>query len=406
MARTATIEQRRWGSKSKARKLLAVCMGGVLLLSSRQAVAEPHEGLLRRSLNDSPPASSQTVPTFSKQVATCTVPVAGPETKNAAEATVTALTLSKENLGATLKCSGANYVAVPESMKKVCSATVNDATLAGCKVDADDAAGKQITLQWLLGSSHPIEWTKVSNEGEEANDGEEWTLQLQESDLPLTDKAFFVGCDNKATAGKDVQPPSKECKVDVHVKARPSFVADNNVVTCAYGKESNPEPLKVEMTTEMNTLTIQCGSQGVLNPKSYAATFCDPQDTDMQKCTEKKYETILPSFVETWWVGGSKDHSATLTIPEAEFPQSDQQFRLSCVYKEANTPGTNAEEKIAKSLPLSSLVMGKTMVFVLPFSAGRIPSQNLCVSGALTSLEYLMYLICGHPPIKNSCPRK
>ncbi|KFH13860.1 SAG-related sequence SRS40E [Toxoplasma gondii MAS] len=404
MVRTARIEQRRRGFKSKVRKLLAVCMGGALLLSSEQAVAIPHEGLLRRSLSDSPPAISKTVPTFNKHVATCTVP-SDSAGRNGATATITALTLSKENLSATLKCSGANYVAVPESMKKVCSATVNEATLAGCKA-ADNTGEKQITLQELLGSSDPIEWTKASKEGEVANDGEEWTLQLQESDLPLTDKAFFVGCDNKAIARKDVQTPSKECKVDFNVKARPSFVADNNVVTCAYGKESNPEPLKVEMTTEMNTLTIQCGSQGVLNPKSYTATFCDPQGTDMQNCTEKKFEAILPSFVETWWAARSNDHSATLTIPEAEFPQSEQQFRLSCIYKEAQTTGTNTAEKTAKSLHLSSLMIGKTTSFVLAFWAGRLPLQNLCVLAVLMSLEYLMYLICGQPPTKDSCPRK
>ncbi|KYF42123.1 SAG-related sequence SRS40E [Toxoplasma gondii ARI] len=347
MVRTERIEQRRRGFKSKVRKLLVVCMGGVLLLSSRQAVAIPHEGILRRSLSDSSPAISKIVPTFNKQVATCTVP-SDSAGRNGATATITALTLSKENLSATLKCSGANYVAVPEGMKKVCSASVNDATLADCKTAADNTGEKQITLQELLGSSDPIEWTKASKEGEVANDGEEWTLQLQESDLPLTDKAFFVGCDNPI-AGKDVQTPSKECKVDFNVKARPSFVADNNVVTCAYGKESNPKPLKVEMTTEMNTLTIQCGSQGVLNPKSYTATFCDPQDTDMQNCTEKKFEAILPSFAETWWAARSKDHSATLTIPEAEFPQSEQQFRLSCTYKEAQTTETNTAEKVGEN---------------------------------------------------------
>ncbi|ESS32458.1 SAG-related sequence SRS40E [Toxoplasma gondii VEG] len=359
MVRTARIEQRRRGFKSKVRKLLAVCMGGVLLLSSRQAVAIPHEGILRRSLSGSSPATNKIVPTFNKQVATCTVP-SDSAGRNGATATITALTLSKENLSATLKCSGANYVAVPESMKKVCSATVNDATLAGCKAAADNAGEKQITLQELLGSSGPVEWTKASKEGDVAKDGEEWTLQLQESDLPLTDKAFFVGCDNNAVAGKDVQTPSKECKVDFNVKARPSFVAENNVVTCAYGKESNPKPLKVEMTTEMNTLTIQCGSQGVLNPKSYTATFCDPQDTDMQNCTEKKFEAIFPSFVETWWAARSKDQSATLIIPEAEFPQSEQQFRLSCIYKEAQSTGTNTAEKVgensdsAKAAPTSN----------------------------------------------------
>ncbi|KEP61407.1 UNVERIFIED_CONTAM: SAG-related sequence protein SRS15A [Hammondia hammondi] len=90
-------------------------------------------------------------------------------------------------------------------------------------------------------------------------------LELQGSDLPFCDKSSFVGCDRGAD-GKAVEPNDSESKVNVIVQARPSSVDDKNIVTCAYGKDSNPQPLKVEMTTEKNTLTLHCGSKASIKP--------------------------------------------------------------------------------------------------------------------------------------------
>ncbi|KFG55029.1 SAG-related sequence SRS40F [Toxoplasma gondii FOU] len=331
MARTARVEQRRGGFKSKARKFVAVCVGGVLLLSGGQAAADYlREGAAQRSLEALQEDATHTGPVFSGQTASCTLTG---DTRRAQAQAATSLTLSKEKLTITLRCSGANNQAVPKDMQQVCSETSGEATVAKCK----DANGKRITLQSLLGSSPEAVWKKSNTTTEDKNNGEEWTLELKESDLPLTDKAFFVGCDKSTASGTrpeaSVKETSAECKVDVNVKARPSSVADDNVVTCAYGNESNPEPLKVEMTTVKNTLTIQCGSQGSLRPTTFKTQYCDPQEA-LENCTEKKFEEILPAFVTSWWSEGADKTSVKLKIPETDFPQSEQQFRVQCIPKD------------------------------------------------------------------------
>ncbi|KEP67414.1 UNVERIFIED_CONTAM: SAG-related sequence SRS40F [Hammondia hammondi] len=337
MARTARVEQRRGGFTSKARKLLAVGVGGVLLFSSGQAAADYlREGAAQRSLEALQQEATQSGPVFSGQTASCTL--TGGSQRAQAQAAAS-LTLSKEKLTVTLRCSGANNQAVPKEMQHVCSETSGEATVASCKA----AGEKQITLQSLLGSSPEAVWKKSNTTTDDQNDGEEWTLELKESDLPLTDKAFFVGCDVKANPS-EVKSPSTECRVDVNVKARPSSVADNNVVTCAYGSESNPEPLKVEMTTEKNTLTIQCGSQGSLSPTTYETQYCDPQEA-LESCTEKKFEEILPAFVTSWWSKEADKTSVMLKIPETDFPQSEQQFRVRCIPKDTAADPPTIQEK-------------------------------------------------------------
>nr|CCA30046.1 SRS domain-containing protein [Neospora caninum Liverpool]CEL71259.1 TPA: SRS domain-containing protein [Neospora caninum Liverpool] len=346
MAKAARMDQRRGGFRSRARKLMALCIGGVLLLSGGHAGADYlREGTLQRDLDQQPEAETQTEPVFSGQVATCTLPAEGVGASTGGGAT-SALTLSKGNLTATLRCSGTDYVAIPKLMKQVCSATVEDPSVKNCKTDTQVTGNdKQITLESLLGSSRSIEWTKTEATPNQ-NTGEEWTLELQEADLPLSDKGFFVGCDkNEARQRLSLEGKAAvDCKVDVNVKARPSSVTDNNVVTCAYGKDSNPEPLKVEMTTEKNTLTVQCGSEGSLNPESYATQYCDPEG-ELNDCTQKMFEDILPTFATSWWSKADDGNSATLTIPPAEFPESEHQFRLGCVPKTADSeqPDTAAK---------------------------------------------------------------
>nr|CCA30047.1 SRS domain-containing protein [Neospora caninum Liverpool]CEL71260.1 TPA: SRS domain-containing protein [Neospora caninum Liverpool] len=346
MAKSVTMEQRRGGLKSRARKLMAVCMGGVLLLSGGVVAGDYlREGTRQRNLQAVSREATQTEPVFSGQVATCTLSPGGDGASTGDDAT-SALTLSKDNLTATLKCSGKDYVAIPQKMTKVCAATVQDPSVKNCKTDPQGTEnGNQVTLESLLGSTRSIEWTKTEATPNQ-NTGEEWTLELQEADLPLSDKAFFVGCDkNEAHQLLSLEGKAAvDCKVDVNVKARPSSVTDNNVVICAYGKDSNPEPLKVEMTTEKNTLTVQCGSEGSLNPESYATQYCDLQG-ELENCTLKMFEDILPTFATSWWSKADDGNSAILTIPAAEFPESEHQFRLGCVPKTADSeqPDTAAK---------------------------------------------------------------
>ncbi|CBZ54366.1 SRS domain-containing protein [Neospora caninum Liverpool] len=342
MARTAKMDRRREGFKSRARKLMVVCMGGVFLLSGGVVAGDYlREGTLQRNLQALSRGATQSPPNFDGQVATCVL-TGGQRSETQ---TPTALTLSKENLAATLRCTGANNEAVPQEMTEVCSATVTSPTVATCK--GTNSGGTRVALNTLLGSSRGIVWQKTSPTAEPATNGEERTLQLQETDLPLSDKAFFVGCDKKSTEVPEPSPTTG-CRVDVNVKARPSSVADNNVVICAYGKDSNPEPLHVEMTTDKNTLTIQCGSEGSLNPESYATRYCDLQG-ELENCASKSFQDILTTFATSWWSKGDDSRSATLTIPQTDFPESEQQFRVGCVYKNETSGGPKPAAKGAKT---------------------------------------------------------
>ncbi|CBZ50529.1 srs domain-containing protein [Neospora caninum Liverpool] len=331
MVNPGRMQRRRGGLKSQACKLMAVCVGGVLLISSGEAVPDqPREGLLRRNLQDAlRRTGTLSGPEIDGQVATCELqPAKGQRDVAAATA---ALTLSKENLSVTLQCSGNKNAAVPEGLEQVCKATTTAAKVAECKTN--NPKEKQITLKTLLGTTRSIQWEKTSSS---ENQGEEWTLTLQESDLPLADQAFFVGCDENNQ--KQRVGAQTECKVNVNVKARVSSVGGGNVVTCAYGKDSNPKPLEVEISTENNALTIDCGSRGSLYPTTESHTeYCDPRNKHVQNCTNK-FVDILPTFVTSWWTTGPTDNSDKLTIPETDFPETDQQFRLTCVPNESTAP--------------------------------------------------------------------
>nr|CCA30043.1 SRS domain-containing protein [Neospora caninum Liverpool]CEL71256.1 TPA: SRS domain-containing protein [Neospora caninum Liverpool] len=393
MAKAARMEQRRAGFKSRARKLMALCMGGVLLVSSGKVAAEYlREGNLQRNLQGTPVAGNQNGPEFEGQVATCTLSGGrggGGGARNSNSATG-ALTLSKGNLTVTLKCSGQNNEAVPEDMRKVCSATKADQTIATCKANdtEETEAGKQITLPALLGSTSSIEWKKKTTQDQ--NSGEEWTLELQETDLPLVDKAFFVGCDKKTNVEHLRSDPKSDCRVDVNVKARPSSVADNNVVTCAYGKDSNPEPLNVEMTTDKNTLTIQCGSEGSLNPESYATQYCDPEG-EVGSCTLKTFEDILPTFATSWWSKGADSNSATLTIPQTDFPESEQQFRVGCIPKDSSANSQDGKDSKQGAAQAAATTTSNCNVIVTVRSGSSASSSGQLVAtiagaAALTGL--------------------
>ncbi|CBZ50522.1 srs domain-containing protein [Neospora caninum Liverpool] len=337
MARTGKMQQRRGGFRSKARKLIALSMGGVLLLSSGLAAADQlREGLLGRSLSGE---ITNVDPSIDNAVATCSFSPAA-----AGRAAPASLTLSQTSLTATLVCTGTQIVTVPENLLNVCDPKQN-ADNGKCVFGGTNPAGKEVKLTELLGTDRHIQWTEIQQEPNSergAGSTKAWTLQLEDGDFPVTDKSFLVGCQD-STKGKQA------CKVTVNVEARASSVADRNVVTCAYGKKSNPEPLKVEMTTDNNTLTLQCGSEGILHPITYKTRYCDPEAANVQECNEKDYTGILPSFVESWWTNvNDGKSSATLTIPETEFPESDQQFRLGCVPKSPNAPPSGDTMKTSK----------------------------------------------------------
>ncbi|KFH03925.1 SAG-related sequence protein SRS15A [Toxoplasma gondii VAND] len=389
MARTMRSGRRCSGVRSKAHKLIALCMGGVLLFSSGQAVAnESREGFLRQNQEDAGSPSTMTGPEIAGQVATCTLSGAAAAGRGGSDSNNT-LTLSKDYLNATVKCSGENNTFVPTEETKVCSVTGNTDTLADCKETVSGSNGRQTTLRHLLGASSDIVWKKISRSEDQ---GETRTLTLQESELPLSDKVFFVGCDQKSSPSKPESKTLSECKVIVNVKARTSSVDVNNVATCAYGQNSNPEPLKVEMTTEKNSVTLRCGSEGSLNPPAYTTKYCDPQES-ASSCTQKDFADILPTIAENWWTKDTKTNSVTLTIPVPDFSQSEQQFRLQCIHK-ANTQessGAKVEDSNDVSQAPANTSTCNVIVTVKAGSSASSAGQMVAtVSGAAALAGFLV----------------
>ncbi|PFH36168.1 SAG-related sequence [Besnoitia besnoiti] len=311
--------------KSKARKLLAVCLGGVLALSGGQgANGQAQDSPLMHNLRlenkpGSGPAGLSTC-NFSTDDEAPTEPI---------------LTLSKDQTTVTLECTGNEAKFVPTEPTNVCVVKKDEAALKGSPVSEEDpslkdcqgntrkATVEQMALKDLLGVKDTIQWTDVSTPGIKK------ALHLESQQLPLTDKAFFVGCH------KTPEDTPQKCKVTVNILARES-TAEENVAKCAYGAASNnASPLKVDLSEANNTMELVCGNEGSIHPLSYTAKFCT--DKGMDNCSEE-YKDILPDFDAAWWTPGEGGgESAKLTIPAAGFPAEDQSFYIGCLHKTQQT---------------------------------------------------------------------
>ncbi|CBZ50528.1 srs domain-containing protein [Neospora caninum Liverpool] len=336
MERTGSMRQRRGGFGSKACKFTAACMSGVLLFCRGEGVAEHlREGLQNRGLEEVRSGATNPILTVQGTTARCELNQNGGQTAQAAA--TGSLTLSQKNLTAALACVGKSQTAVPEHLANVCQPNGKSAGANQCTFEDNASAGTAVALNKLLGVETDAQWTKVQQAQKTNTTTEKWTLQMREADLPFSDKTFLVGCKDTSSGSST----KNVCKLTVNVEARASSVGDHNVVTCAYGKNSNPKPLEVEMSTENNTLTIQCGTEGSLNPTSYTTDFCISDSTDLEACTKKAFVNILPTFVTSWWA--TTGNSAKLTIPQTDFPEADQHIVLGCV------PTTTASEDPKKA---------------------------------------------------------
>ncbi|KFG28273.1 SAG-related sequence SRS19D, partial [Toxoplasma gondii p89] len=222
MARTQMTRRLGGGFRPRASKLMAICLGGIALFSTGEAVPDKFlEGLQTRSLQQS---SIQTGPTFGDGVATCELKSVA---EQAAAASTNALILSKGKLTAKLVCSGDGNAAVPESLTTVCKPGRADGT-EKCKFGtATVSEGIEAELKSLLGVNSDVKWEMIST-SETDNQGQTWTLTLNEGDLPFKDTPFFVGCKKtaKGKAGASGASPDS-CKVPVHVEARASAEINN-----------------------------------------------------------------------------------------------------------------------------------------------------------------------------------
>ncbi|PFH35624.1 SAG-related sequence [Besnoitia besnoiti] len=377
MARSIRTEWRRGGLKSKACKLLAVCVGGVLVLRSGQVGAhESQEGLLRRTLQDE--KGSQTL----LNAAACKLDESvGPPKP-------IELTLSTDQLTASLVCSGSNVAAVPENLEKVCQEQPSGKIQESkdeCRV-GPSSMGRPVPLAEILAPDSRASWNKINTAEEQQN--ETWTLKLQKENLPLRDKTFYVGCQKKNGDNNSM------CKLPIHILARASS-AENNVVTCAYGAQSNEAPVKVEMTQEQNSLTLLCGKEGSIEPSEYTTKYCETDG--LKECT-KPYSEILPKFSEAWWTTvEGKDNSAKLAIPSTDFPTEDKSFYLGCTPAETNNAESQEELGVAAAAEASGAKKTTCKVLVSVKAPGSSLSSGpgVGMAAAASGAAVLTGLIAG-----------
>ncbi|CBZ50539.1 srs domain-containing protein [Neospora caninum Liverpool] len=259
--------------------------------------------------------------------------------------------LSRENLSVSLDCSGNALTTIPTDLAtNVCAPNQEKSEVSSsCTVSGSDLHGKEVTLQQLLRATREIQWMKKTDTrlAKSPTTTAQWSLELEAADLPRSAISFFVGCKNTKATRNGGNTEVSVCKVPVNVEARASSVGGNNAVTCAYGKESNPQPLQVEMSTEKNTETIDCGTDGSLHPATSTAEYCVADSTNLESCTTKAFVDIFPTFVTSWWTTEAKGISAKLTTPAKDFPEAEQQFRPGCVPKQsAPSPDTNGLERL------------------------------------------------------------
>ncbi|KFH05383.1 SAG-related sequence SRS12A [Toxoplasma gondii VAND] len=381
MAKTGKVQHCRGAVRSKAQKLMAVCLSGVLLFSSGNTIAaESFEGLLRRNLSSG--GNSNGAESVTPEiVATC------PATSEGATAPVPAtLTLSKSSLTATVKCLDASHTAVPATATNVCVASdadVNGASDSESCIIGSSGGGKPVTLQSLLEATHPISWTEKPASSD-SQTGKERTLQLTETDLPRTDKTFFVGCQGSTTAA------NTSCKVTVNVSARPSSVDDKNVVTCAFGKNSNDKAVEVEMSQDKNALTIDCGKNGSMRPVDYTTHYCSPDDNSLDQCKKQTYTDILETFDSKWWTKTADGTQATLTIPKTDFPTEDQRLLLGCLPEAQKTD--NPQEKEVNNDSVSATSPCRVVVTVKAARSASSASASPQVVATVSGVAFLVGL--------------
>nr|PIM01387.1 SAG-related sequence SRS31B [Toxoplasma gondii COUG] len=130
--------------------------------------------------------------------------------------------------------------------------------------------------------------------------------------------------------------------VTLQVAAERSILKEN-VITCSYGTENNTNsgtPVAT-LTSDNNTLTVECGFEGQLQPSPESpltALLCDAED-----CTAVVNVTdVLLNFDETWLAVDKETGAAKLVVPKGGFPEKKKTIMLGCSLK--NTPSGSRKD--------------------------------------------------------------
>ncbi|CBZ50815.1 srs domain-containing protein [Neospora caninum Liverpool] len=246
-------------------------------------------------------------------------------------ATKSALQLVCQN---DLKCA-------PEELteKQVCPENTPD--LKDCKRNGQTTQCVSVTTL-LTGNAEEVKWVQVTDQ---ANTVKKMTIPKE--NLPYTDKKFIVGC-------LDQNKKNTKCKLTVTLEARES-VTENQTVTCAYGKTSNPTHQTVTLSPSQNSFTLVCGSEGEVLPTEYQNTYCVSQagKNASAECSGN-YTEVIPAYESNWWKENTSSHSFTLAIPEDGFPEEATKIMVGC-QKKTSQPSKEKGEPATESPTVCSV---------------------------------------------------
>ncbi|CBZ51275.1 srs domain-containing protein [Neospora caninum Liverpool] len=252
-------------------------------------------------------------------------------------------TLSESNNAITIQCPKAGFKFVPADPNRVCTFAEEQTPLKTCDEHKDEKASPIEDFLAHTPDTNPAAW-KTTEGGTKDN-----SLTIPPDSFPLIDKSFFAGCLQTATN-------YDECLVTVSVKARTSAVKDG-VLICAYGKESNSFVPEVTLNSENNSLTIQCGSEGQMEPTQQSLTAYHCAGSNTTDCQKVNLTEIMPTFTSSWWTKDEQNSNAPkLVIPEDGFPSQEETIVLGCEQiKPSSARETQGGESTAVELPTCSV---------------------------------------------------
>ncbi|CBZ51317.1 srs domain-containing protein [Neospora caninum Liverpool] len=273
-----------------------------------------------------------------EEMTTCTC---GSEAKSktGADGTGSGVTLSESSNGIAIQCPKGNFEFVPSEPTKVCTAAEQN-DLQTCQ---DQSNSKTSPIQDFLAhftDNNVPQWTKTEGAHRTTDDH---SLAFPTENFPLVDKSFFVGCRQTSPDNGS----AKQCVVNVSVKARTSAVK-NGVLICAYGNESNESVPEVTLNSQNNSLTIQCGSEGQMEPTQESLTAYHCSGSNADECTIVNLTEVMPDFTSSWWTTDSNSANAPkLVIPEDGFPAQEETIVLGCNQKVTGTSKAPAGDQTA-----------------------------------------------------------
>ncbi|PFH35536.1 SAG-related sequence [Besnoitia besnoiti] len=324
MANIGIVAGPRGGFRPGGCKFAAMCLASALLITARHAVAEQlQQGLLRRASSE----AEQLDPT--ETISTCQSTENGVGKPDRPD-----VTLSIENPTVTLVCEGRGNYLVPSDFMTVCEPNADESHSVQGSVDLCNVGGVSMgTPVSLLDFVYPEgkpRWLPPAHRSV----GESRTLHLDEFDFPLFDKSFNIGC------GQTPENSKSECRMKVNVRARLSAVEDN-VVTCAYGEHSNPKILNVDLTPQNNSVTVTCGSRGIIQQVSAAAL-----SRSAEQGGKEEPSRLLRGIDASWWTStDGLTHGAKVAIPLSEFSTTNKYFYIGCApATQKGQPGSIAYE--------------------------------------------------------------